>query len=134
MGCGTRLIVLDTHVWLWWAGAVPGLSRAARTAIDSADRIGVCTISCFEVATLARRGRIELDRKPWDWISYALALDRVNAIPLDPGAAAAAGALGERFPGDPADRIIVATARALGARLVTKDRRLRDLDRSLTLW
>jgi PIN domain nuclease of toxin-antitoxin system len=68
------------------------------------------------------------------WVSRALAQERVEPLPLDPEVAVAAGVLGSRLGGDPADRIIYATAAAVGAPLVTKDRRLRDFDPGLTLW
>jgi PIN domain nuclease of toxin-antitoxin system len=119
---------------LWWAGGLPGLSSRARSAIEEADRIGVCTISCWELAMLAARGRIELDPDVAVWVPRALAQERVEALALDPEVAVKAGLLAAKLPGDPADRIIYSTAAAIGAPLVTKDRRLRDFDRRLTLW
>jgi PIN domain nuclease of toxin-antitoxin system len=128
------VIVLDTHVWLWWAGGVPGLSARARAELDEADRIGVCTISCWELAMLVRLGRVELDRDARSWIALALREDRVETLPLEPEIAAAAGALDDDLPADPVDRVVYATARALEAPLLTKDRRLRSYDRERTLW
>jgi PIN domain nuclease of toxin-antitoxin system len=121
-------------VWLWWAGALPGLSKRAAAEIDSADRIGICTMSCWELATLVRRQRLRLHDDVRNWIARALAVDRVEAVPLDTDIALAAGALDRSFPGDPADRIIYSTARTLDATLLTKDRRLRRYDAKLTLW
>jgi PIN domain nuclease of toxin-antitoxin system len=115
-------------------GALPGLSRRASAEIQRANRIGICSISCLELAGLARRGRVELEEDVDSWITRALALDRVEAVPLDVEIAVSAGSLDRAFPGDPADRIIYATARALQATLVTKDRRLRRYDAELTLW
>jgi PIN domain nuclease of toxin-antitoxin system len=115
-------------------GALPGLSKRARAAIESAERIGVCTMSCWEIATLVRRQRLRVHDDVRTWIARALAVDRVEAVPLDGDIALAAGSLDRAFPGDPADRIIYATARALQATLITKDRQLRRYDSELTLW
>jgi PIN domain nuclease of toxin-antitoxin system len=128
------MIVLDTHAWLWWQTAEEKLSSRARTEIEGAERLGVCTISCYEVARAVTRGRIHLDRDVRAWVMHALAVDRVEALELTGPIATAAGALGDEFPGDPVDRIIYATTRGQGARLVTRDRALRRIDPLLTVW
>lgn len=128
------MIVLDTHAWLWWQDADEKLSVRARAEIDGAQRIGVCTISCYEIARAVTRGRIRLDRDVATWVTQALASDRVGPLELTGRVATDAGALGEDFPGDPVDRIIYATARQLGARLVTRDRALRRVAPELTVW
>ncbi len=121
-------------MWLWWAGALPGLSERAADAIERSDRIGVCTISCWEVAMLAGGGRIRLEDDVPRWVARALAAEKVETLGLEPAVAVAAGLLGRDVPGDPADRIIYATARTHDAPLVTKDRQLRRYDPALTLW
>jgi PIN domain nuclease of toxin-antitoxin system len=128
------VIVLDTHVWLWWQTTDDKLSTRARTEIESADRIGVCTVSCYEVARAARRGRIALDRAAATWIAQALAADRVEPLDLTHRIAAEAGELGPEFPGDPVDRIIYVTTLEHRTRLVTRDRILRRLDPERTVW
>ena len=129
------MIVLDTHAWLWWAAEPAKLSRPAQDAIDHAERIGVATISCWEVAMLAEAARIELDRPAGAWIEQALADARTQSLPLTGTIAVRAALLGrEGFEGDPADRIIYATARSAGARLVTRDRSLRTFDARGTIW
>jgi PIN domain nuclease of toxin-antitoxin system len=129
------MIVLDTHAWLWWLAAPARLSRAASRAIEQAPRIGVSTLSAWEVAMLAIRGRISLDREVSLWVRQALAEERVE--PLAPGTdvAVAAGLLdSQRFPGDPVDRLIYATTRSIGATLITRDESIRAFDSISTLW
>jgi PIN domain nuclease of toxin-antitoxin system len=129
------LIVLDTHAWLWWVAAPDRLSQAARQTLADAPAVGVSTFSVFELATLVRRGRISLDRDVRDWIRRALADERVEAIAPGLEVALAAAELDrDAFPGDPADRFIFATARALGAPLLTRDRRLRSFAPEATVW
>lgn len=128
------MIVLDTHAWLWWQTAEEKLSSGALAAITGADRIGVCTISCYEIARASARGRIRLDRDMSTWITQALAVERVEPLELTHRVATEAGALGPEFPGDPVDRIIYATTVEHGTRLVTRDRALRRLDPVLTVW
>lgn len=97
--------------------------------------LAVSAIRCWEVATLVRRGRIALDRDVRSWISGALAGDPpVEAVSVGPDVAVRAGELDERFPGDSADRIILATAQTLGCRLITRDRRIRRYAPGATLW
>lgn len=127
------MIVLDTHAWLWWCAAPAKLSARARDAIDRAARIGISAVSCLEVALLVARGRIALDRPLEVWVEQALAHDRVASLPVTARVAVRAGLLGG-FPGDPADRILYATALDAGAMLVTKDRALRRLDPRRTVW
>jgi PIN domain nuclease of toxin-antitoxin system len=129
------VIVLDTHVWLWWMTAPERLSAGAGEAIAQAKSIGVSTLSAWEIAMLQTRGRISLDRDVGVWVRQALAELRVE--PLAPSAeiAVAAGLLdAKRFPGDPIDRLIYATARATGAKLVTRDTAIRDFDAESTVW
>jgi PIN domain nuclease of toxin-antitoxin system len=128
------VLVLDTHAWIWWAGAPRKLSAAARRAIDEAETIGVSAISCWEVATLVRRARLVLDRPASDWVALASVLPRLSVVPIDAKIAVAAGSLSESFHGDPADRLIVATALASKAALVTRDRSIRESRAVACIW
>ncbi len=95
----------------------------------------MCTISAWEVALLVARQRIELDREVRTWVRQALAEPGVEALPLTAEVAVSAALLeAEGLPGDPADRMIYATARAHGARLATRDEALRRFDASRTIW
>ena len=102
--------------------------------LGAAKRIGVPAICCLEIATLAVRGRITLDRPPLEWMLEALAFERMELIPLTPAIAVRAAALPTSFPGDPADRLIVATTIVEGAMLVTKDDRIRESGIVETVW
>lgn len=128
------MIVLDTHAWLWHVAAPERLSARVRAAIDTGEELGVCTISCWEVAMLERRHRIELDRAVREWVGRALSHERVEAIALSPEIALDAALVPDDFPGDPADRIIYASTLRLRGRLATKDAALRRYDREITLW
>ncbi|MBI3465771.1 MAG: type II toxin-antitoxin system VapC family toxin [Planctomycetes bacterium] len=128
------MIVLDTHAWIWWVGNPKKLSQAARRSIADAREIAVAASSCWEIAMLVEKDRLELDRDVLVWIRQALALPKVIFAPLSPEIAVAAARLGDEFPGDPADRMIVATALDRKSTLVTKDRRLRSFQAVTTVW
>jgi PIN domain nuclease of toxin-antitoxin system len=126
--------VLDTHAWVWWQDQSSLLSARARAAILDAAEISVPAICCFEVATAVRRGRMSLDRPVDKWLKLALSQDRVSVTAISPEVAVAAAGLGDDFPGDPGDRLIVATALVLDAPLVTKDDRIRRTKAVRTIW
>ncbi|MGD9696642.1 MAG: type II toxin-antitoxin system VapC family toxin [Thermoleophilia bacterium] len=127
------MIVFDTHAWVWWADGDHRLSQRVSDRLLT-DEMGVSAMSCFEVAQLARLGKLGLATTPEAWIGRALALPGVRLIPVDDRIAVAAAMLGGGFYGDPADRVIYATARVIGAPLATKDRKMRRFDPALTLW
>jgi PIN domain nuclease of toxin-antitoxin system len=127
------VIVLDTHAWIWAASDPTRLGREARRILARDRARGVAAISCWEVAVLVARGRIELDRDPVTWMEDALAGLGVDLLPLTPAVAAASAQLAG-FHGDPADRLIVATALTHGAVLVTKDDRIRGHRVVRTAW
>jgi len=128
------VIVVDTHTWLWWVNGETALSGPARRTIEQADTVGVSTISAMEVAALVERERITLDTDARAWVAQALALERVRELPLTAEIAVEAGSFGGNFVGDPADRIIYATAVTTGSKLVTRDRFLRSHDPARTVW
>jgi PIN domain nuclease of toxin-antitoxin system len=131
---GGRLVILDTHAWIWWVSDPGKLSDHARTEIDGAASIGVCAISCWEVAMLVAKDRLRLDRDVLTWIRQALRQPRVRLIPLLPDIAVAAARMGNDVPADPADRMIAATARHLAAPLVTRDQALQAALAVDTIW
>jgi PIN domain nuclease of toxin-antitoxin system len=116
-------VLLDSHVVYWWSAERKRLSRAAVEALTTADELAVASITWFELARMAYTGKISVPIPVRSWLE-GLAADVRTAI-LTPAIAAAAASLPDSFPGDPADRLIYATAIEQGWPLVTKDWRLR---------
>jgi PIN domain nuclease of toxin-antitoxin system len=126
------VIVLDTHVWLWWLAAPNKLSRKAARAIQRADRIGVSAASVYELTHLVERRRLRLDVPIRSWVRDAL--NPIGVEPLTIDAEIALDAAQLHLVGDPFDRMIYATAVARDARLVTRDQRLRAWDADRAIW
>lgn len=122
------MIILDTHAWVWWVHDEARLSPNQQDAIASneTDVIGVSATPCWEIAKLAQKGRLELPLELTDWMKTALAYPGVRLIDLSPEIAIASTRLPDGFRSDPADQIIVATARAYDCSLVTSDHKIAD--------
>src|SRR5262249_44549995 len=123
------LLLLDTHVWLWLVAGSADLSNEARRAIDSAlaaGKLRIAAVSLWEIALLASRGRIVLGKSIGLWLDEALADPGPAIDPLSPQVAIEACSLPDAFHRDPADQLIVATARVTNATLMTRDRRILD--------
>jgi PIN domain nuclease of toxin-antitoxin system len=129
-----EVIVLDTHAWLWWAADRAKLPKKLQRRLSSARELAISAISCWEVGMLVERGRLRLRGDTRMGIRDALSLDKLRVIPVTDAIAIEAGLLGPSFHGDPADRLIVATALDLCATLVTKDERIRRSKLVVTLW
>jgi PIN domain nuclease of toxin-antitoxin system len=127
------VIVADTHAWVWWIGWRHRMSRAALRTLDDAEEIGVSVISCWEVALLVAKGRLDLDRDVSLWVTQALEIPKVRLLELSPAVAISSTRL-EWAHDDPADRIIVATAIAHRVPIVTKDRRIRSFRSANAIW
>ena len=131
------MIVLDTHALVWWAVGDRRLSpralRATREAVKSG-AVFASAISVMEIATAVRRGRLTLSMPFEQWLADLRALPELRFEPVSAEIAALAGSFDGTMHGDPADRIIAATARTLGARLVTADERLRGLPDVVAVW
>ena len=129
-------VLLDTHIWVWWLTPGSPLSRAERNALDaSAGRheLFISAISLWEVQVLHAKRRLELPLPFAEWLARA-ADDRVIAVlPLNVDAVVALDALPASFHGDPADRLIVATARAHAMLLATHDTAIRR-SRAAKIW
>ena len=119
-------VLLDTHTVLWWQADARRLSAHAELTIDAATSLMVSPLTCWEISSLARQGRIALDREPRTWIDKLFRTPRVTLAPLTSEAAVWAGQLDRAtFPGDPIDRLIYASAYDLRIPLITKDEKLR---------
>lgn len=128
------MILLDTHAWIWWASKSPKLPSRVRSRLDKEDSLFLSAVSCWELSTLVRKGRLKLDRDVGLWIQAALYdQPRIHAIAITPEVATVAGAL-DPFHGDPADRVIAATSIAWGIPVATKDHLLQDAPMLQTVW
>jgi len=126
--------ILDTHVWLWLASDPDRLSPAAAKAIAAEKRLGLSAISCWELSDLLRQGKIGLDREPLEWMEQAIAEFGIELVPVTPAIAVRSSLLGPGFKGDPADRIIVATAMVQAVPLISSDVTIRACQIVETLW
>ena len=129
--------VLDTHAWIWWVTEDPRLSVTARSATERARAAGTLWLSGFsiwEVAKKVQKGQLTLDRPLDDWFDLATSQAGLHIAEPTRAVLVESCRLPGGFSGDPADGIIVATARSLGATLVTKDQRIRDYDHVRSVW
>lgn len=127
---GRRLnapILLDTCAVIWLAQGVP-VARAAATELDAAAETGaplrVSAISWWEIGLLVARGRLPLTTDPSRWMAAFLSASGAQIAPLDPETLVESTRLPDRPPPDPADCMVIATARAAGYRIMTRDRRI----------
>jgi len=126
------VIILDTHVWLWWRSNTPdALSRTAKRAIETATEIGIPAVCCLEIAQQVTRERIRVDRDLRVWFQQAL--NGTRLLPLTPDISIGAAQLLWNHR-DPFDRVIVATAIVHRAPLITKDDRIRRFQGVATIW
>lgn len=129
-------VLLDTHVWLWWVLPDSPLSAVERSALDrlAADRaLSLSPMSLWEAQLLNRKGRLRLPLPFAEWLALAAHEDAVGLVPVDRDVILALDRLPDSFHGDPADRMIVATARANGLALATRDTAIRR-SRLVRLW
>ena len=117
--------LLDTHAWIWWVDHDSRLGHGFLQALDELPdeaRPAICDISLWEVATLVERGRIRFRIPFGEWLEAAAHPRTVLVLPITPEVAGEIAALPTTFHRDPADRVIVATSRALRMPLLTQDR------------
>jgi len=127
---GRRPLLLDTHCWVWSQFgherefSPDGLSALRQAAADG--MLLVSVISAWEVALLVSKRRLHLNMDCIDWVRKALETPGLSLVPLTPEIAVESTCLPGDLQGDPADRILVATARNVGARFMTRDSALLD--------
>jgi PIN domain nuclease of toxin-antitoxin system len=128
------VVLLDTHAVHWWSAEPDRISKRAHAAIEDAEELAIAAISWYELSWLGHNGRIALSIPIRSWIQSLSA--HLRTIAISPAIAETAAALPHTFPGDPADRVIYATAIEGGLPLITKDRALRQHPhpRDLTVW
>jgi PIN domain nuclease of toxin-antitoxin system len=129
--------VLDTHAAIWWMADTAKLSAKAKRAIQasvSAGDLVMSAASVLEIATLVRRGRLELNRDLGEWLDDVQSLPELRIEPVTAAIAARAGSFEAEVQGDPIDRLIIATAVVLDESLVTADERIQSLDWLRTVW
>ncbi|NMF59540.1 type II toxin-antitoxin system VapC family toxin [Pseudanabaena yagii] len=119
------MIVLDTHIWIWWVHGDSKLSQTAAAAIQSQESsaIGVSVISCWEIAKLVEYNRLTLPCELAEWFEKALSYPAIQLLDLTPQISIVSTQL-VGFHRDPADQIITATAKVLGCPLVTADTKI----------
>ena len=121
------MILLDTHIWFWWVSNRERLRPEHISLLlhGSDHSIAVSIMSCWEVAKLVQCGRLVLDRPVKKWIEEALIESGCELLPLTPTIVVESTQLPEPFHRDPADQILVATARILDCVFLTEDAKVR---------
>jgi len=121
--------LLDTHIWIWWLLGSDRLSARERQALDQLARDGnayLSAMSLWEAQMLHSKGRLSLDRSFSLWLEQAASPEIVKLLPLDVDVVIAVDRLPPEFHGDPADRLIAATARVHDLVLATHDQAIRS--------
>ena len=121
--------LLDTHIWIWWLLGSDRLSARERQALDQLARDGnayLSAMSLWEAQMLHSKGRLSLDRSFSLWLEQAASPEIVKLLPLDVDVVIAVDRLPPEFHGDPADRLIAATARVHDLVLATHNRAIRS--------
>lgn len=129
--------ILDTHTWIWWNMHPAKLSGKVRSLVTDSNLyecLFLSAISPWEFSKLLEKKRIGISCDPEEWINQALDMPKLRLVPLSPVIAYRSTVLPQPFNGDPADQIIVATAREENAAILTKDKKIRQYKHVRTLW
>ncbi len=130
------MILLDTHTWIWSISQTKFLSRNVKEKIQTTptDQRAIASISIWEFAMMAARGRISLKIDPKHWLNNTLSKSGLKVMALTPEIAVDSCNLPGDFHKDPADRIIVATARVHDFTLLTKDKKILEYPHVRAFW
>jgi PIN domain nuclease of toxin-antitoxin system len=131
------MILLDTHVWIWWTSNPDLLSPEARALIDKAlvgRKIHISAMSVWEVAMLVAKNRLQLTMDVGDWIRASEGLPFIRFVPVTPDIALKAVRLPFKSITDPVDRLVMATALFLDLLLITKDKKMQKEALVKTVW
>ncbi len=122
------MIVLDTHIWVWWVHDAPELPPTYRAEVErhEPDGLGVSAISCWEVAKLVELGRLTLPLPVEVWLSRALAEPGIRLLPLTPQIAVESTRLAPPFHRDP----LVLSAWVVAFTHVLRDSHVKPLHRT----
>lgn len=126
-------LLLDTHVWLWLISGEKTLSSKSLSIIQTANEtqtLYLSDISLWEMSMLASKNRIILNQPVLAWIHMAIKLTGVRLIRLTSEICVESTELPGMFHGDPADRLIVATARVMNLHLMTRDAKILEYGHS----
>jgi len=129
--------LLDTHTWIWWHMHPQNLSRKVKILIGNISRyeeLLLSAISPWEFSKLLEKGRIGISCDPEGWINAALDLPKLRLVHISPILAYRSTILPQPFHNDPADQIIVATAREENATVLTKDKNILEYKHVKSLW
>lgn len=129
------MILLDTHVWIWLLDTPEKIPPATRELIETDPLIAISSVSCWEVAMLCSKNRLQLPLPLDQWIRQTLRADNFEIIPLSAEAAVLAGGNTIDWPhSDPSDRMIVSTAIDLDIPLVTADQKIQSIEGFASIW
>ena len=131
------MILLDTQALIWWVNDPSQLSTVAQSAIEEARKRNALYVSCissWEIALLVQRNRLQLSLDVRDWLARCEALPFLSFMPVTTAIAVESTRLPDFPHADPADRIIVASALSLGAKLITKDEKIHQYRNQLSVW
>lgn len=117
------MIILDTHIWIWWVINSPSLKKEFRSCIEKED-VAINVISCWEVSKAVEKGKLQFNISVEQWLKEAIDDYSITVIPLDTQIIVESTRLPGKFHKDPADQLIVASARVLDIPLLTADEKI----------
>lgn len=129
--------LLDTHTWIWWHMNPSSLSEKVKRLISSTDKYDellLSAISPWEFSKLLEKNRLGISCNVEDWLMKAFEMPKFRLVPLSPILAYRSTILPQPFHNDPADQIIVATAREENATILTKDKLLLKYNHVKSIW
>ena len=129
------MIVLDTHIWIWWVHDEERLTPEQHRAIreHETDDLGVCAISCWEVAKLVEKNRLQLPVEIERWFDLALSYPGIRLISITPQVAITSTRLPGSFSQDPVHQLIAATALVHDCPLITSDEKMLGFSQLVTI-
>lgn len=118
------MLLLDTHIWIWWQTLAPEFTQTHQKLIDDSEFLAVSQISIWEIAKLVEKNRLNFTVPLKEWLEIALSHSKLKVISLNTDIIIESTQLPKPFHQDPADQLIVATARVLNIPLLTEDKKI----------